>query len=168
MIPSFLRWSLMVERTQSESQVPHPGTAHETSDASIRGVFAAGGALFSLLALVLLVLKGVLDFYLAREAEKKQALAPSVMREPQRPPPEPRLEGLEDLQARQSPTQELQALKDYGWVDQKAGIVRIPIDDAMEILVDRLPDRPMQHDEAKRSDEPRASNSGRTHRKKAP
>src|SRR5437867_10775063 len=88
----------MVESSQSEAQVPHQGTTHETTDASIGGVLAAGGALFVLLALVLLVLKGLFDFYFAREAEKKQALSPSVMREPRRPPLEPRLEGLEDLE----------------------------------------------------------------------
>lgn len=29
----------------------------------------------------------------------------------------------------------------YGWVDREAGIVRIPIEEAMQILVDRLPVR---------------------------
>ena len=88
----------MVESSQSEAQVPHQGTTHETTDASIGGVLAAGSALLVLLAVVLFVLKGLFDFYLARDAEKKQALSPSVMREPRRPPLEPRLEGLEDLE----------------------------------------------------------------------
>ena len=39
--------------------------------------------------------------------------------------------------------QEEQTLHSYGWVDQQAGVVRIPIDRAMELLAQRgLPTRP--------------------------
>ena len=39
--------------------------------------------------------------------------------------------------------QEAQTLHSYGWVDQQAGVVRIPIDRAMELLAQRgLPTRP--------------------------
>ena len=39
--------------------------------------------------------------------------------------------------------QEEQTLNSYGWVDQQAGVVRIPIDRAMELLAQRgLPTRP--------------------------
>ena len=39
--------------------------------------------------------------------------------------------------------QEEQTLHSYGWVDQPAGVVRIPIDRAMELLAQRgLPTRP--------------------------
>jgi len=51
--------------------------------------------------------------------------------------PNPRLEinergQLDDILARQD-----QALYSYGWVDEKAGTVRIPIDRAMDLLVER-------------------------------
>ena len=39
--------------------------------------------------------------------------------------------------------QEEQTLNSYGWVDQQAGVVRIPIDRAMDLLAQRgLPTRP--------------------------
>jgi hypothetical protein len=39
--------------------------------------------------------------------------------------------------------QEVQRLNSYGWVDQQAGIARIPIDRAMALLAQRgLPTRP--------------------------
>jgi hypothetical protein len=39
--------------------------------------------------------------------------------------------------------QEEKTLHSYGWVDQRAGVVRIPIDRAMELVAQRgLPTRP--------------------------
>jgi hypothetical protein len=43
---------------------------------------------------------------------------------------------------------EEKSLYSYGWVDEKAGIVRIPIERAMDLLVQRgLPVRPQGADE---------------------
>ena len=45
--------------------------------------------------------------------------------------------------------QEEQTLNSYGWVDQQAGVVRIPIDRAMQLLAQRgLPTRPQAGDRA--------------------
>ncbi len=57
-------------------------------------------------------------------------------------PPEPRLQAnaVEDL--RQMRAVEDQVLNSYGWVDRKKGVVRIPIDRAIELLAQRgLPGR---------------------------
>ena len=57
-------------------------------------------------------------------------------------PPEPRLQtnprqDLRDLRAARR-----RVLKSYGWVDKNAGVVRIPIDEAMKLTVERgLPAR---------------------------
>ena len=57
--------------------------------------------------------------------------------------PEPRLEGTETTEINAFRQQEAQTLHSYGWVDQQAGVVRIPIDRAMELLAQRgLPTRP--------------------------
>ena len=58
---------------------------------------------------------------------------------PNKMPPEPRLQP--------HPANELQVLRQheddvlnhYGWVDQKAGVVRIPVDKAMDILARGFP-----------------------------
>jgi hypothetical protein len=60
-----------------------------------------------------------------------------------REPPEPRLQTnpREDLQKFRE--QEDTVLTSYGWVDRNAGIVRIPIEEAMKLTVQRgLPTRP--------------------------
>jgi hypothetical protein len=57
--------------------------------------------------------------------------------------PEPRLEMDERGELGSVRSQEEQTLHSYGWVDAKAGTVRIPIERAMELTVQRgLPVRP--------------------------
>jgi hypothetical protein len=57
--------------------------------------------------------------------------------------PEPRLEENERTELRSYADEEQQRLATYDWVDKDKGIVRIPIDRAMELIVQRgLPVRP--------------------------
>jgi hypothetical protein len=51
--------------------------------------------------------------------------------------PSPQLEIDERTQLNSVRTDEAQMLSTYGWVDQKAGIVRIPIDRAMDLIAQR-------------------------------
>jgi hypothetical protein len=62
---------------------------------------------------------------------------------PQSAFPSPKLEEDERGQLNDIRTNEEKTLYSYGWVDEKAGIVRIPIERAMDLLVERgLPVRP--------------------------
>src|SRR5436305_3638067 len=56
---------------------------------------------------------------------------------PQAAFPTPRLEENERGQLDDIRLQEEQTLSTYGWIDQKAGTVRIPIDHAMDLLTQR-------------------------------
>jgi hypothetical protein len=57
--------------------------------------------------------------------------------------PQPRLESDETTEINDFRMQEEQTLNSYGWVDQQAGVARIPIDRAMALLAQRgLPTRP--------------------------
>jgi hypothetical protein len=51
--------------------------------------------------------------------------------------PQPRLERNERIEINEFRLQEEQTLNSYGWVDQKAGVVRIPIDRAMQLIAQR-------------------------------
>lgn len=58
--------------------------------------------------------------------------------------PQPRLESNERFEINDFRMQEEKILNSYGWVDQQTGVVRIPIDRAMQLLVQRgLPTRPL-------------------------
>jgi hypothetical protein len=57
-------------------------------------------------------------------------------------------------------------LHNHGWVDQEKGIVRIPIEDAMRLLVGKLPSR--SPGEMSELEQPSDSNSGRFLRRRQP
>jgi hypothetical protein len=51
--------------------------------------------------------------------------------------PAPRLDTQEELHRLQAQGAERRELRSYGWVDRKAGLARIPIDEAMTIIAGR-------------------------------
>ncbi len=74
----------------------------------------------------------------APETDTRRVLPETIAKFPQ-----PRLETNERLEINEFRLQEEQTLFSYGWVDQQAGIVRIPIDRAMELIAQRgLPTTP--------------------------
>ena len=112
---------------------------HETRDVNIRRLLGFGAALIVLIMAGLLASEGVLHYF-----EVRQPLGPpaSPFENVRTLPPAPRLQvaPVEDLAHYQAA--QASALNSYGWVDQKAGVVRIPIDRAMDLLLERgLPAR---------------------------
>jgi len=104
------------------------------------------------LALVTIVcmfgLDGLYHYLDRRERASQEPVNPLVRNVPEEtrvvPPgypqtafPNPRLEVDERGQLSGFLTKQDDALYSYGWVDEKAGIVRIPIDRAMDLLVQR-------------------------------
>ncbi len=117
------------------------GPGHETRDTNIRALVYFGVGLFLTLAAALLLMVQVFSYF-----EASQSLGPpaspfeNVRVLP--PPGQPRLQvnPQADL-ARLSGDQE-KILSSYAWVDEKAGIARIPIDRAIELTLEkRLPVR---------------------------
>jgi hypothetical protein len=57
-------------------------------------------------------------------------------------PPEPRLQTNPRLELQEMRAEENAVLQTYGWVDREKGVARMPIDEAMKIVVQRgLPAR---------------------------
>ena len=115
---------------------------HETSDIDARGIvgFAVGLALTGIAIHLLVSL--LFGYFTAREAARAPTQFPLAADRVNRLPPEPRLQtnprqDLLDLRAAEDAV-----LHHYSWVDKNAGIVRIPIDEAMKLTVKRgLPSR---------------------------
>jgi len=109
---------------------------HETRDVSVRNLAAFGLILAGLIVLGLLISWAARNYFYARQSLGPPATPFENVR--QQPPANlPELEARPaadwvQLQARQK-----QVLASYGWVDEKAGVARIPIERAMEILVAR-------------------------------
>ncbi|MGA2415478.1 MAG: hypothetical protein ABSF59_13585 [Candidatus Sulfotelmatobacter sp.] len=134
-----------------ESPQPEPNGAHgsyEHSDLRAAGIFyfLLGLAVATMVAM--LALGGVYDFLDRRERASQPALNPLVTNVPedtrhiapgypQRVFPDPKLEENERGQLYGYRLQQEEALYSYGWVDEKAGTVRLPIERAMDLLVQR-------------------------------
>jgi hypothetical protein len=157
---------------------PAHSPGYETTDIHVGGILAFAGGLVILAVVLHGVLAWMFDSFAAREARLKQQVSPLAAEERGQLPPEPRLEGLEATPP--SPTLTLpqgrgrvrvgegdRGIGAYAWVDRKAGVVRIPIENAMNILANRLPSRPNPEGQIQRA-EPGGSNSGRTPPKGSP
>ena len=112
-------------------------TGHETRDVSLRPVVLGVTALFASAALAALLMWGLLGHYEDREARRSPAPNPLALTGAPALPPEPRLQTrpLDDLRTLRARDQSL--LDGYGWVDRRAGVVRIPIDRAIDLLAER-------------------------------
>lgn len=115
---------------------------HEERDVSFRPIVAAGLGMLMVAVIVLVLLRGLLGHYAAREAKLGPPVNPLAESYGRQLPPEPRLQTapIEDL--RQLHAAEDALLNSYGWLDRQAGTAHIPIARAMELLVQRgLPSR---------------------------
>ncbi len=110
---------------------------HERSDADA----GAAGRFAWFLGFAVLVVMGLMwflfDTLAKREASRSPKPAPLAVIDRNALPPEPRLQSnpVEDLKAIRS--QEEVVLTSYGWVDPEKGIVRIPVSEAMKLMVTR-------------------------------
>jgi hypothetical protein len=130
-------------------------TKHENGHGSFeRQDLQVSGILYFLLGLVVVTaiclvgLRGVYAFLDHREKALQPAVNPLVTNVPadtrhiapgyaQGAFPNPKLEEDERGQLNGIRLEEEETLYSYGWVDEKAGTVRIPIDRAMDLLVQR-------------------------------
>jgi hypothetical protein len=121
------------------TQVPSRNQAvhHEESDVDIGAIFKVGTGLIILAAAIHVVVWLVFVYFNGREATNLRTRYPLAAGQELRLPPAPRLQvtprqDLQDLRARED-----QTLNSYQWVDRGAGIVRIPIAEAMKLTVER-------------------------------
>ena len=114
-----------------------PAIHHETSDASVKGVFAFGLGLMIAGAIILFLVWLLFGYFASREARSGAREFRLGAQQQNRLPPEPRLQtspkqDLIDLRASEDAV-----LNTYGWVDKAGGVVRIPIGEAMKLTVER-------------------------------
>ena len=112
----------------------HSSTGHETRDANPRSLLIFGGAIVATLVFVSLLMLGVFRFF-----SNTQSLGPPASPfAQQRPlPPAPRLQVEPQLDLGQLHAREDEKLHGYGWVDRNAGVVRMPIERAMDLVVEK-------------------------------
>lgn len=123
-------------------ELHNPDTAHEASDISMRAIVMFVVLLAGVTVAIQVAMYG-LFFVLARsEAATDQTQSPLATPADQAPA-NPRLQTTpwSDLKALRA--EEFSYLHSYGWIDQQAGVARVPIDKAKALLLQRgLPVRP--------------------------
>jgi len=125
-------------------QPHHDDVAHEASDVNFRAIVQFGVGLLVLGAVVYLVVWLFFGFLSERASRASGQLAyPLAAGQQDRVPPEPRLQTNPRADLRELRESEDKRLDSYGWVDRNAGIVHIPIEDAIKLTLQRgLPSRP--------------------------
>lgn len=109
-----------------------PRLGHETTDVNVWAVGKFGIALVVVCVLSLAMLWGLLKYF---QSEQATRMATTV--EPTKLFPEPRLQRTPVPDLRSIRAEEDKLLDSYAWVDQKQGIVRIPVALAIDVLAKR-------------------------------
>src|SRR5215203_3761984 len=127
-----------------EAEIDDPDTQHEESDVNIRAIFSFAIGLFAV-AVVVHIAIYFLFVLLSNRATSASAVRsyPLSVGQEDRVPPEPRLQSNPKQDLRDLRAAEDQILNGYRWVDRNAGVVGIPVNEAMKLTLQRgLPSRP--------------------------
>jgi hypothetical protein len=114
----------------------HEAGGHETRDASVLGIILTGVGLAIGAAIALSIVYGIFRFLSTQELT---TAPPNPMAETNRQqfPPAPRIEEHPAVEIQELHAKEDSLLSTYGWTDKTAGVVRIPIDRAIELELQR-------------------------------
>lgn len=122
----------------------HPAASQADNDVNLRAISGFGVVLVVVCAVAYIVVYLLMLLFGSMETKAQPARQyPMAAEQQDRLPAEPRLQtsprqDLRDLRAAEDAT-----LASYGWVDRNAGVVRIPIAEAMRLTLQRgLPSRP--------------------------
>jgi hypothetical protein len=127
---------------KSADERRNPHVRYESGDVNAVSVTKFGIAMAFLIIVFLFGLAGLFRYFakLAAEAQPPEPMG-GIER---KLPPEPRLEAHPSLDMKQMLADEDRLEHQYAWIDPDKGIVRIPVDRAMELILEKslLPVRP--------------------------
>ena len=159
------RWRDSIHETPDVSYITNPDVAHEESDVAVRPLLWFVGGLTAFTIVVCLATLIMFAYFLNREKSQELKASPLARQGDERLPPEPRLQlapgfgvttddgkrhnlSYEGKMERVPQPQDeylavrdewMRELNDYGWADEKAGTVRVPVDEAMKRYLQQHP-----------------------------
>jgi hypothetical protein len=165
-----------IHETPDVSYITNPDVAHEESDVAVRPLlwFVGGLTFFTIIVCAAMAL--MFMYFDNREKSQELQASPLARQGAERLPPEPRLQlapgwnvKTDDGQSHDLSYQTDNAgyvpqpwseytlvseewrreMNDYGWADEKAGTVRVPIDEAMRRYLERRQSAPQTPQGAK-------------------
>lgn len=119
-----------------EKQAAAGERGHETRDFSMDLATYFVISLFILMVIASFLMGRMFDFLAARHAQGQPPPAP-LAHTRSLEPPAPRLQVNPNLQLGEVRQTEEALLTSYGWVQKEAGVVRIPIERAKQLLLER-------------------------------
>ena len=131
-----------------EKEPRNPHVHHEPGDVNARALTKFGVTMGGLIVVFMFALYGLFHYFAQHEAELNVAPSQAVQVNVQKQPPEPRLQRFPQRDMREMRANEERLMHQYAWVDPDKGIVKIPIDRAMDLIAQRglpvLPQRKSQ------------------------
>ncbi len=127
---------------------PHPeksptdrGLGYEPRDASIKGLLQFAFWMAVVLAVTLFAMRGLFDYI--KKAEPLGPTSSPLVKEGERVlPPSPRLQVYPHQELMDYCAKQQKDVNSYGWVNEQVGVVHIPVERAMDLILARgLPTR---------------------------
>ena len=157
-----------IHETPDVSYITNPDVAHEESDVAVRPLLWFVGGLTAFTIIVCVAMLVMFTYFLNREKSQELKPSPLARQGEEALPPEPRLqlqrgygvttddgarhnlsyenkpEGVPQPQSEYLVVRDEWAreLEDYGWADEKAGTVRLPVEEAITRYAERLKSKP--------------------------
>ena len=122
------------EDTAGQQAPKHGPEGYEHADANVRSLYRYGTVLAILIVAVMFAMNATYRFF-----AKIESLGPpaSPFENVRVLPPAPRIQPHPGLDLKSYCAAEQQQLSSYGWVDQHNGLVRIPVERAMEMVLQK-------------------------------
>jgi len=132
---------MATEHGQRQNTPTERGPGYETRDANVMGLLQF--AFWMAVVLVVTMVAMRFSFDLFKKATPLGPTASPMVEETARMlPPSPRLQVYPHLELKDYCAAQQQEVSTYGWVNQQGGVVRIPVDRAMDLILERgLPAR---------------------------
>jgi|SRR5688500_3526743 len=120
----------------------NPEIVHEESDVNVGAILRYGAGLLGIALVVHVFLWWLMGVYERQDERAQTQVYPMAAGQQDRLPPFPRFQTNPQQELRDLRAKQRAVLDGYGWVDKDAGVARIPIEDAMRMVVERgLPTR---------------------------
>jgi hypothetical protein len=128
--------------TNDEKPPIDRGLGYEPRDANIKGLLQFAFWMAVVLAVTLFAMRGLFD-YIKKVEPLGPTSSPLVKQGQRELPPSPRLQVHPHQELVDYCAEQQRDINSYGWVNQQAGVVHIPVDRAMDLILAKgLPARP--------------------------
>jgi hypothetical protein len=117
------------------------GERYERRDANVPALLKIALGLFVTIAVAMISMDGMFHYF-AKSQQLGPPASPFESEDVRVLPPQPRLQVQPKLELKAYCQSQAKELNSYGWVDQHNGVVHVPVDRAMDLILSRgLPTR---------------------------